>query len=93
MNKPNAPGFHRKGLEHTIIDYSKTTDHLFFDDELKFNSQCSSQWDGFRHHSHFKGEFYNNLKREEFATSDVLGVDSKSPRNPSKINLMKHRMV
>lgn len=76
MKKPNVPGFHRKSLDHKLIDHSKTSDYLFFDDELHFNSQCGSQWDGFRHHSHFKNEFYNGFKRDEFETSNVLGIDS-----------------
>ena len=80
LTKPNAPNFWRKKLEHKLIDHADLGPYTGFDDEIHFNSQCSSQWDGFRHHAHTKsGLLYNYVKRQEIIdspNSGVLGIDS-----------------
>ncbi|KAF2810267.1 uncharacterized protein BDZ99DRAFT_416493 [Mytilinidion resinicola] len=81
LDKPNAPNFHRKPLDHKLIDHSTFSPYSGFDDEVHLNTQCSSQWDGLRHHSQGQTKlFYNNVKKDEFGTSNVLGIDRWSTR-------------
>lgn len=78
MNKPNAPNFQRKGLEHTLIDHSDYSEYSGFDDMVVFNTQCSSQWDGLRHHSFNANKmFYNGVKKSEIKGGGLaLGIQS-----------------
>jgi hypothetical protein len=46
LDKPSYPTFTRKQFEHRIIHEEKTPMN---DDEVHFNTQSSTQWDGFRH--------------------------------------------
>ncbi|OAL34457.1 hypothetical protein AYO20_06300 [Fonsecaea nubica] len=47
------PGFGRKGLVHKVFSFKDSPLHLSgFDDEVEFNTQCSSQWDSLVHFSH-----------------------------------------
>lgn len=55
LNKPYFPSFGRKAFQHTIESRLRTTaetedQRVVNDDALIFNTQCSSQWDGFRHY-------------------------------------------
>lgn len=55
LNKPYFPSFGRKAFQHTIESRLRTTEvtedeRVVNDDALIFNTQCSSQWDGFRHY-------------------------------------------
>ncbi|KAF2716989.1 hypothetical protein K431DRAFT_288933 [Polychaeton citri CBS 116435] len=47
------PGFGRRGLEHKVISF---IDSAFaahgYDDEVSYNTQCSSQWDSLCHFHH-----------------------------------------
>jgi hypothetical protein len=45
----DKPGFSRKGLTHKVISFEVTQG---FDDEVEFNTQCSSQWDSLVHYAH-----------------------------------------
>ena len=48
-----TPGFSRKGLEHKVLSFRDTPYGLHgFDDEVEFNTQCSSQWDSLCHYAH-----------------------------------------
>jgi hypothetical protein len=50
LNKPLYPSYKRVAFRHEIIDISNGDDlRAVNDDLLTFNTQCSSQWDGFRH--------------------------------------------
>ena len=64
-----SPGFARKGLEHKVISFKEGPFELHgFDDEVEFNTQCSSQWDSLVHFAHQPtGLSYNGVKpsREE----------------------------
>jgi hypothetical protein len=53
MDQPKLPNFGRAKLEHTILQKSPRTVN---DDEVKFNTQSSSQWDGFRHFGKMPGK-------------------------------------
>lgn len=48
-----TPGFGRKGLVHKVISFvdSPLAAHGY-DDEVEFNTQCSSQWDSLCHFHH-----------------------------------------
>lgn len=46
MDEPKVPCFGRRAFEQRIVHKSPRT---VFDDVLEFNTQGSSQWDGFRH--------------------------------------------
>ncbi|OQV00820.1 hypothetical protein CLAIMM_06268 [Cladophialophora immunda] len=56
----------RRQLEQNVIDYRSLAGMYVYDDELHFNTQSSSQWDGMTHCATQKdGYFYNGLKFEE----------------------------
>jgi hypothetical protein len=45
------------------------------DDTLNFNTQSSSQWDGFRHYSIIETlQYYNGYKAADFRNQSVLGI-------------------
>lgn len=48
-----TPGFGRKGLVHKVVNFvdSPLACHGY-DDEVEFNTQCSSQWDSLVHFHH-----------------------------------------
>lgn len=46
LDKPNVPCFNRAAFKHEIYHKKPRTVN---DDTLTFNTQSSSQWDGFRH--------------------------------------------
>lgn len=57
LDLPDPPFFGRAPLQHTVLD--TVTGH---DDEIHgYNTQSSSQWDGFRHVPHPKYGFYNGI--------------------------------
>lgn len=48
-----TPGFQRKGLVHNIKSFNRDPWNMHsFDDEVEFNTQCSSQWDSLIHYAH-----------------------------------------
>jgi kynurenine formamidase len=56
----------RRSLDHKIIDYKAIAGMYVYDDELHFNTQSSSQWDGMTHCATQKdGYYYNGLKFED----------------------------
>ncbi|KAB8221582.1 putative cyclase-domain-containing protein [Aspergillus novoparasiticus] len=60
LSKPSHPSFGRKGFQQEIVHRSP---NCINDDILTFNTQGSSQWDGFRHYAHQKSQ-----------SSDVIGL-------------------
>ena len=66
----------RRPMRHTIVDISLGTDD-FVDG---YFLQSSSQWDGFRHVRYRSYGFYGGHRREEFKTSDVIGVGAWAER-------------
>lgn len=54
MHKPVPSKFGRKGLEHKVKGWQNQP--RIVDDEISLNTQCGSQWDGFRHFGHPSGE-------------------------------------
>ncbi|GAB7356249.1 hypothetical protein MBLNU459_g7063t1 [Dothideomycetes sp. NU459] len=78
MNKPSTPVFGRQKLCQTIIDNNLFSASTSFDDEVSFNTQSGSQWDGLRHVIHRdSGKLYNGVAKSEVAgphASSVLGL-------------------
>jgi kynurenine formamidase len=73
-----TPGFLRKGLVHKTIDFKDTPLNISgFDDEVEFNTQCSSQWDSLVHFHHQPtGTGYNGVKTtKEALTQDFGNLD------------------
>ncbi|KAI1880327.1 hypothetical protein JX265_001948 [Neoarthrinium moseri] len=68
MTGASKPRFPRKLLQQNLIN--KAPLKHAHDDEWSFNSQCSSQWDGFRHYAFQKEEVYfMGRTAEDFASS------------------------
>ncbi|KAM5344643.1 hypothetical protein ACJ41O_013178 [Fusarium nematophilum] len=69
MTGASYPKFARKLLQRNVIN--KAPLKHAHDDEWTFNSQCSSQWDGFRHYAYQdEALYYMGRKAEDFAASD-----------------------
>jgi hypothetical protein len=86
LNVPGPAFFGRKGLQHRI----RTIGPGAFDDELAFNTQSSSQWDGFRHFAHPKYECHYNgvLSDEIMANVDGDGEDGEAaPERSRKLGI------
>jgi hypothetical protein len=74
-----TPGFGRKGLEHKVLSFKDSPLNIHgFDDEVEFNTQCSSQWDSLVHFAHQPtGLSYNGVTptidelSQPFGTYDV----------------------
>ena len=47
MDRPSFPAFERPRFEQKLINYAP---RAINDEILTFNTQCSTQWDGFRHY-------------------------------------------
>jgi hypothetical protein len=63
LELPNPPLFNRSVLRHDVLWIDDGDGH---DDELStWNTQASSQWDGFRHVRHPQYGFYNGIADEE----------------------------
>ena len=61
LELPDPPLFSRPSFEHVVHDFG-----LGHDDELVgWNTQRSSQWDGFRHMKHPAWGFYNDVADED----------------------------
>ncbi|PYI30071.1 putative cyclase [Aspergillus indologenus CBS 114.80] len=68
--KPMNP--RRKPCAHTLIPKGHAND-----DELDFNTQRSSHWDGLRHFPYTDTkQFYNGVTQHEIETSDILGIQT-----------------
>jgi kynurenine formamidase len=77
LNTPDPPFFGRKSFHHQIKNVVKGV----FDDEYSYNTQSSSQWDGFRHFAHPVHEcHYNGVLPEEI----MRGVDDDGDDAPEQ---------
>ncbi|KAL6242211.1 hypothetical protein RBB50_010759 [Rhinocladiella similis] len=72
LNQMRIPPWYRIKLKHKLISLADCIN----DDELHFNTQSGSQWDGFRHWSFPDGRFYNGTTQEEVRSgkSARLGI-------------------
>ncbi|RVX76059.1 hypothetical protein B0A52_00416 [Exophiala mesophila] len=76
-------------FKQNIIDFQKLNVSIGHDDELSFNTQGSSQWDGLTHCAiQAKGLYYNGLKHEDVqgARKGTNGIDSEwRSINPNRL--------
>ncbi|KAF7725047.1 hypothetical protein EC973_000454 [Apophysomyces ossiformis] len=80
LEKPHPTLFGRDTMKHTLK--SLLPGNLAFDDVYhSFNTQASSQWDGFRHFSFIPaGKYYNNVDPSELVPVDketVIPMESE----------------
>ncbi|CAK7240666.1 MAG: hypothetical protein STHCBS139747_002112 [Sporothrix thermara] len=79
LNKPSHPSFNRPPLEWKRIMKKDVNgnDRTVNDDYLAFNTQGSSQWDGFRHYGYQQAKrFYGNVRMEDLEDPNVIGIDA-----------------
>lgn len=77
LNHMSKPCFGRIPFQHTITNLSPFSIN---DDSLKFNTQISSQWDGFRHYGFQREQLYFNGKTlDELLKSSVIGMQGMCP--------------
>lgn len=68
-------GFFQRKLFHQEIIHKAP--RIVHDDVWTFNSQCSSQWDGFRHFGYQKeAKFYNGVTVDQISGKDSNGQKS-----------------
>lgn len=78
------PGFNRKGLEHKVIDKNFPGGHRGFDDEITFNTQCSSQWDSLVHYQHQATQTgYNGCRPTPRDLEQPYGQEDRTYEFPS----------
>lgn len=69
----SRPCFGRAPFEQTIKNKAP---RVVNDDTLSFNTQSSSQWDGFRHYGYQEeGVYFNGRTPENIVGSKVNGID------------------
>ncbi|CAK4033290.1 hypothetical protein MYCGRDRAFT_92237 [Lecanosticta acicola] len=67
------PAFGRRKFTQKVI--AGAGKHVGFDDEVTFNTQSGSQWDGFKHFGHQKTRmYYNGLSHDEALRSTRNGI-------------------
>ncbi|KAK5995470.1 hypothetical protein PT974_03878 [Cladobotryum mycophilum] len=72
IGRVSKPFWGRPALHHTIKKWEPVTIN---DDVVTFNTQSSTQWDGFRHFAYQKEKlFFGGKTQEDFYTSKVNGT-------------------
>lgn len=80
------PCFGRAPFQQTIKNKAPRSVN---DDTLVFNTQISTQWDGFRHYGYQEGKkWFNNHTLEDLLETKVNGIHGEY--NPSKSNTPLH---
>ena len=74
LNSMAVPCFGRSAFEHTVKNKAPRPVN---DDVLVFNTQSSSQWDGFRHHGSKEGSYFNGCSLEDIQTSTRNGIHGR----------------
>lgn len=84
----STPGFGRTPLKHKILSFMDTPAKVHsFDDELEFNTQSSSQWDGLCHYLHQASVRGYNGSRP---TKEGLVQDYGNEDHEQKIPTLNH---
>lgn len=80
-----TPGFGRKGLVHKVMSFRDTPSALHgFDDEVEFNTQCSSQWDSLCHFHHQPtATAYNGSQPSVKDLEQVFGEEDHAQNYPT----------
>lgn len=83
-----VPGFNRIQLKHRVLSFMDTPAKVHsFDDELEFNTQGSSQWDGMCHYMHqATARGYNGFK----PTIEDLIQDFGNEDHEQKLPTLNH---
>jgi kynurenine formamidase len=69
LDMPSPPSHNRMGFSHKIIHKQPRNVH---DDIIEMNTQCSTQWDGFRHYGYQKENIcYNGVTIPEISGPDA----------------------
>ncbi|CAI7576423.1 unnamed protein product [Penicillium bialowiezense] len=70
----SRPCFGRAAFKQTIKNKAPRAVN---DDTLQFNTQISSQWDGFRHYGYQESKkYFNGSTLDDLLTSNVIGIHS-----------------
>lgn len=73
LDKPSPPFFSRQALD---IKFYQKGERTANDDVLHFNTQCGSQWDGFRHYGYQQRKrYYGGRTQEQLTSSKSLGIN------------------
>ncbi|KAF2087814.1 hypothetical protein K490DRAFT_40979 [Saccharata proteae CBS 121410] len=88
MNAIGTPGFGRKGLVHKVKDFMDGPNPALrahgFDDEVEFNTQCSTQWDSLVHFNHQPtGTAYNGAKPSATTLTQKFGQEDREKKLPT----------
>jgi len=80
-----TPGFGRKGLVHKVVSFvGSALDAHGYDDEVEFNTQCSSQWDSLCHFHHQASQSgYNGTKTNVEELIQTYGNEDKDMKLPT----------
>ncbi|KIW06942.1 uncharacterized protein PV09_02603 [Verruconis gallopava] len=80
-----TPGFLRKGLKHKVIALANTPLNCHgFDEEIEFNTQCSSQWDSLVHFNHQPtAKAYNGVQPTVEELTQDFGHFDKEQKIPT----------
>jgi hypothetical protein len=81
----HTPGFGRKGLVHKVMSFVDTPLAAHgYDDEVEFNTQCSSQWDSLCHFHHQPSQSgYNGVKTNVDELIQTYGNEDKDMKLPT----------
>ncbi|RFU26297.1 hypothetical protein B7463_g10050, partial [Scytalidium lignicola] len=79
------PGANRSGLKHKVISFMDTPLKFHgFDDEVSFNTQCSSQWDSLCHYFHQDSKTgYNGCQPSVQDLTQEWGNEDKTKSLPT----------
>ena len=85
MGAIKSPGFGRKGLVHKVIAVADTPFNCHaYDDEVEFNTQCSSQWDSLCHFHHQPtATAYNGVQTSADELTQAFGDEDKDMKLPT----------
>lgn len=80
-----TPGFGRKGLKHNVISFMDTPMPCHgYDDEVEFNTQCSSQWDSLCHVAHqATAKGYNGVQTNTAELKQEFGNEDREQKLPT----------
>jgi len=80
-----TPGFGRKGLVHKVMSFVDTPLAAHgYDDEVEFNTQCSSQWDSLCHFHHQKSQSgYNGVQTNIEELTQAYGDEDLAQKLPT----------
>jgi hypothetical protein len=78
LNLPSHPSFNRPSFSWKMKnkEHPDGTKRTVNDDHLDFNTQGSSQWDGFRHYGYQSAKrYYGGRSQQDLESSEVIGID------------------